>query len=411
MKKVNFFKIAVDKFTPCFHQYKSLKSHSTIANNVTVHKNQLSSHSKSTTFSFRTVQKCLFSSKTDSNTDKKKYRDKKVTSLTLTSKKRHGKKITMVTAYDYPSALHVNRAGIDCLLVGDSCAMVELGYPTTQPITVEELLHHCKAVKRAIVQSPCPDETPLLIGDLPFGSYEISPSQALQTSYRFIKEAGMDAVKLEGGSPSRTDTIRKIVNEGGIAVMGHVGLTPQQISVLGGFRAQGRTALRARDILDEALRLQDAGIFALVLECIPANVAKAITDTLEIPTIGIGAGPHCSGQVLVFHDMLGMSSHPHHEQFVPRFCKKYAQIGNVISKALEEFKDDVEHGVFPGQSKDQYSPYHMSEKEQAIFEELLKRDEVERQQILSLKKEELKNKDEYEAIGLYGSGNTENDKS
>jgi 3-methyl-2-oxobutanoate hydroxymethyltransferase len=163
----------------------------------------------------------------------------KVTSLSLSHKKRHGQKITMVTAYDYPSAMHVNRANVDVLLVGDSCAMVELGYDTTQPLTMEEILHHCRAVRRGAPNGP------LLVGDLPLGSYEVNDQEALMNSYRFIKEAGMDAVKLEGGSKARARTVKTIV-EGGVAVMGHIGLTPQAISVIGGFRAQGRTAIRVR---------------------------------------------------------------------------------------------------------------------------------------------------------------------
>jgi len=185
-----------------------------------------------------------------------------------------------------------------------------------------------------------------------------------------------------------------------VAVMGHIGLTPQAISVIGGFRAQGRTAARARLLLDEALRLQDAGAFAIVLECLPANVAAAITETLEIPTIGIGAGGGTSGQVLVFHDMLGMMSHPHHEQFVPKFCKKYAEIGHTIQKGLEEFKTDVESGVFPGE---EYAPYRMSQEETQMFDELLATDAEERE----LKHEEAAKKltqaDEYEHLKLYGT--------
>ena len=324
-------------------------------------------------------------------------RNKKITALTLSHKKRKSQKITMVTAYDYPSALHVDRAGIDILLVGDSCAMVELGYPTTQPITLNEMIHHCQAVHRGILSGD--GKGPLLIADLPFGSYELNPEQALQNAYRVIKEAGMDAVKLEGGSKERVETVQKITNNG-IAVMGHVGLTPQAISVIGGFRAQGRTAIRAREILDDALRLQDAGAFAVILECVPANVAKAITETLEIPTIGIGAGNHCDGQVLVFHDMLGMTSHPHHEQFVPSFCKRYANLGAVIQSGLEDFKKEVESSQFPGDGE--YSPYHMSQEEQTLFEDLLKKDADERRKHREDMSKELKNKDEYESMNLYG---------
>ena len=181
--------------------------------------------------------------------------------------------------------------------------------------------------------------------------------------------------------------------------MGHIGLTPQAISVIGGFRAQGRTAIRARSLLDDALRLQDAGVFAIVLECVPSNVAAAITETLEIPTIGIGAGGHTSGQVLVFHDMLGMSSHPHHEQFVPKFCKRYAQIGHIIQEGLQEFKQDVESGVFPSK---EYSPYVMKESERHDFEALLARDAREREMKHVKAAENYVQTDEYEKLHLYG---------
>ena len=189
--------------------------------------------------------------------------------------------------------------------------------------------------------------------------------------------------------------------------MGHVGLTPQAISVIGGFRAQGRTAIRARAVLDEALRLQDAGCFAVVLECIPTNVAAAITQTLEIPTIGIGAGGGTSGQVLVYHDMLGMLSHPHHEQFVPKFCKKYAQVGLAIQQGLHEFRADVESGVFPG---DDYSPYIMSDTEKKAFEALMQTDEEERRRKHELAAEKLSKADEYEVLKLYGDDGSGNKK-
>jgi len=316
---------------------------------------------------------------------------KKTTALSLANKKRQSKKITMVTAYDYPSALHVDRAGIDILLVGDSVGMVELGYDTTQPVTMEEMIHHCKAVGRGA-------QYPLLVGDMPLGSYEINDDEALRNAYRFLKDAGMDAVKLEGGSKVRALTVQKIV-EGGIAVLGHVGLTPQAISVIGGFRAQGRTAIKARALLDDALRLQDAGAFAVVLECVPAPVATAITNALDIPTIGIGAGPGTSGQVLVYHDMLGMLSHPHHEQFVPKFCKQYAKVGDSIMKGLEDFKRDVESSTFPS---DEFSPYAMTANEENAFKELLSKDAEERKRRLQELSERLKSSDEYETLGLYG---------
>jgi 3-methyl-2-oxobutanoate hydroxymethyltransferase len=211
--------------------------------------------------------------------------------------------------------------------------------------------------------------------------------------------------RVQGGGPSRARTARKIV-EGGVAVMGHVGLTPQAISVIGGFRAQGRTAVRARALLDDALRLQDAGAFAIVLECVPTNVAAAITETLEIPTIGIGAGGETSGQVLVFHDMLGMTSHPHHEQFVPKFCKRYAQIGHWIQQGLYEFKQDVESGAFPSQ---EYSPYVMKDSERKDFEDLLAKDARERHVQHVAAAEKYTQTDEYEKLHLYGKGGTKSD--
>lgn len=184
-----------------------------------------------------------------------------------------------------------------------------------------------------------------------------------------------------------------------VAVMGHIGLTPQAISVIGGFRAQGRTAARAREMIDEALRLQDAGAFCVVLECVPGNVAKAVTDTLEIPTIGIGAGNGTSGQVLVYHDMLGMMSHPHHEEFMPRFCKSYAQVGHAITEGLDAFKKDVESGKFPSE---EYSPYVMNDEEKKIFEALLEKDATEREHKRLEAERKLKQADEYESLSLYG---------
>ncbi|CAB1115813.1 unnamed protein product [Ectocarpus sp. CCAP 1310/34] len=316
-------------------------------------------------------------------------------------RRRGERKVTMVTAYDYPSAVHVCRAGIDILLVGDSVGMVELGYDTTQPVTVEDMLHHCKAVGRGA-------RTPLVVADMPFGSYEVSPKEALRTAIRFVKEGNVDAVKLEGGK-NRAEHIRKVV-DGGIAVMGHVGLTPQAISVLGGFRAQGRTAVKARQIVDDALAVQEAGAFAVVVECVPSPVAKAVTEALEIPTIGIGAGSCTSGQVLVYHDMLGMLQHPHHAQFVPRFCKNYASVGEEVRRGLENFRREVEGGVFP---QEEHSPYKMPAGEEEQFKRLLAEDERERLERLALKKKALEEQDEYETIskdddsgveGPYGGG-------
>jgi 3-methyl-2-oxobutanoate hydroxymethyltransferase len=228
---------------------------------------------------------------------------RKVTTVDLGLMKARGQRISMVTAYTYPSAVHVETAGIDVLLVGDSVGMVELGFDTTLPVTVSDMLYHCRAVARGADRA-------LLVADLPFGSYEASPEAAFATAVRFLKEANMDCVKLEGGR-QMVPHVRTLVG-GGVAVMGHIGLTPQRISVLGGFRAQGKTITGAQALLEDALALQEAGCFALVIECVPAEVAALITRALTIPTIGIGAGKHTDGQVLVYHDMLGMLQHSHH---------------------------------------------------------------------------------------------------
>ena len=208
----------------------------------------------------------------------------------------------------------------------------------------------------------------------------------------------MDSVKLEGGSARRAHTAHQIV-ESGVAVMGHIGLLPQAISVTGGFRAVGRTASRARQLVDEALRLQDAGIFALVLECMPVNVAHEITNSLEIPTIGIGAGGYTTGQVLVYHDMLGMLSHPHHEAFMPKFCKQYASVGLHIQQGLQDYKNDVESGAFPGEK---YAPYTMKEEEKKQFEEMLEKDAEDRLRRHDAAADKYMQTDEYEKLDLYG---------
>ncbi|XP_059651334.1 3-methyl-2-oxobutanoate hydroxymethyltransferase 1, mitochondrial isoform X2 [Cornus florida] len=275
--------------------------------------------------------------------------NQRVTLTHLRQKHRKGEPITMVTAYDYPSAVHLDTAGIDVCLVGDSASMVVHGHDTTLPITLDEMLVHCRAVARGA-------KRPLLIGDLPFGTYESSAHQAVDTAVRILKEGGMDAIKLEGGSPSRISAAKSIV-EAGIAVMGHVGLTPQAISVLGGFRPQGKNVASAVQVVETALALQEAGCFSVVLECVPAPVAAAATSALRIPTIGIGAGPFCSGQVLVYHDLLGMMQHPHHAKVTPKFCKQYAHVGDVINKALSEYKEEVTNGSFPGPV---HSPYKIN---------------------------------------------------
>lgn len=315
--------------------------------------------------------------------------ERKLTSLELQYLKRKGQKISMVTAYDFPSGKHAEYANFDIVLVGDSLGMVVLGYDTTQPVTMEEMLHHCKAVRRGA-------PTRFIVGDMPFGSYESNSEMALHNAYRFIKEAGMDAVKLEGGR-NRAETVRKLV-DGGVPVMGHVGLTPQGVGVLGGFRAQGRTAAKARSIVDDALALQSAGAFSVVIECVPSVVGKAITDALKIPTIGIGSGPHTSGQVLVYHDLLGMFHHPHHQKVVPKFCKQYAELGGAVHEALTQYRKEVLEGSFPD---DNFSPYKMSSEEEALFLKLLAVDEQRRAVEAAEIARRLKEADEFEATKLY----------
>ncbi len=258
---------------------------------------------------------------------------KKVTTLTFRQKKERGEPITMLTAYDYPTALAMDKAGIDAILVGDSLAMVVLGYENTLPVTMEEMLHHARAVARGA-------ESALLIGDMPFMSYQVSVEEAVRNAGRFLQSAGMDAVKLEGGR-ERADAVRAIVNTG-IPVMGHLGLTPQSVNQLGGFRAQGRTASAAKVMLEDARILEEAGAFSLVLEAVPARLAEFISKQISIPTIGIGAGPGCDGQVLVTHDLLGLF-----ERFTPKFVKKYTDLHASMNKAFAEYIDDIETKRFP----------------------------------------------------------------
>lgn len=260
---------------------------------------------------------------------------KKTTIPDLIEKKRQGKKISMLTAYDYPTALLVDRAGIDMILVGDSVGMVVLGYETTIPVTMDEMIHHTKAVTRGA-------QCALVVGDMPFMSYNTSEGDAIRNAGRFIKEGAADAVKLEGGASVQT-VVRAIVRAG-IPVMGHIGLTPQTISQLGGFRVQGKTAEGARRIIDDAKTLEGAGVFSIVLEAIPAELASRITESVKVPTIGIGAGTHCDGQVLVYQDMVGLF-----DRFIPKFVKQYAQVGEIMLNAFRQFKEEVEKGVFPAE--------------------------------------------------------------
>jgi 3-methyl-2-oxobutanoate hydroxymethyltransferase len=258
---------------------------------------------------------------------------KKVTTLTFRQKKERGEPITMLTAYDYPTAMAMDKAGVDSILVGDSLAMVVLGYENTLPVTMDEMLHHARAVSRGA-------KSALLIGDMPFMSYQVSVDEALRNAGRFIQQAGMDAVKLEGGR-DRADAVRKITGAG-IPVMGHLGLTPQSIHQLGGFRAQGKTASAAKILLEDAQILEEAGAFSLVLESVPARLAEYISKQISIPTIGIGAGAGCDGQVLVTHDLLGLF-----DRFTPKFVKKYADFHAEMNKAFTQYIDDVETKRFP----------------------------------------------------------------
>jgi 3-methyl-2-oxobutanoate hydroxymethyltransferase len=258
---------------------------------------------------------------------------KRVTLTQLAEMRALGEPIVMITAYDHPSALVVEQAGVDVVLVGDSAANNVLGYADTVPVTVEELLMLTRAVRRGL-------KTPLLVGDLPFGSYEASDAQAIATAQRFVKEAGCDAVKLEGGGTS-AERARAIVRAG-VPVMGHVGLTPQTATMLGGYRAQGRTAARARQVFDDALALQAAGCFSIVFEAIPAEVTDAIMPHLEIPVIGIGAGPSTDGQVLVLHDLLAI-----HDDFQPKFAKRFAAVKEEMLRGVEAYADEVRTRRFP----------------------------------------------------------------
>jgi 3-methyl-2-oxobutanoate hydroxymethyltransferase len=257
----------------------------------------------------------------------------KTTILDIYKKKAEGKKITMLTAYDFPTAQIVDQAGIDMILVGDSLGNVVQGAANTLPVTMDEMIYHTKMVSRAA-------QTAMVVGDMPFLSYQTHRAEAIRNAGRFLKEAGAECVKLEGGS-QMAETIRAIV-DAGIPVVAHIGLTPQYIHMLGGFKVQGKDEATREKILADARAVQDAGAFSVVLEAIPVSLARDIQKVLHIPTIGIGAGPDCDGQVLVIHDLLGLF-----ERFTPKFVKKYANLREVAVKAVREYKQDVEAGRFP----------------------------------------------------------------
>jgi 3-methyl-2-oxobutanoate hydroxymethyltransferase len=258
---------------------------------------------------------------------------KKVTTLRLKQKKADGQPITMLTAYDYATAQAIDQAEIDVILVGDSLGMVVLGYENTLPVTMDEMIHHCKAVARGA-------RLALLVGDMPFLSYQVSTEEAVRNAGRFLQEGGMDAVKLEGGRERRA-AVEAIVGAG-IPVMGHLGLTPQSVHQLGGFRPQGREQAAALRLIEDAEVLQAAGCFALVFESIPGRLAELISRRIDIPTIGIGAGVGCDGQVLVTHDVLGLF-----DRFTPRFVKKYADLHGAMAQAFATYRQDVAARRFP----------------------------------------------------------------
>lgn len=259
---------------------------------------------------------------------------RKLTLPALAEMKAAGRKVVMVTAYDHPVALAAERAGVDIVLVGDSAAMTVLGYDSTTSVTVEEMLMLTAAVRRGL-------RVPLLVADLPFGSYEVSDAQAVATAVRFVKEAGCDAVKLEGGGPMSLSRVRAII-AAGIPVMGHVGLTPQTATALGGYKAQGRTAAAARRVADEARALDEAGCFSIVFEAIPSDVASDIAALVGAVVIGIGAGPDVDGQVLVFHDLLGMTT-----AGSARFVKRYAEVGELVIDGIARYAAEVRAVTYP----------------------------------------------------------------
>lgn len=277
----------------------------------------------------------------------------KVTVPAVIEKKARGEKITCLTAYDYPTARIVDEAGMDIILVGDSLGMVVLGYENTLPVTMEEMLHHTRAVRRGVRRA-------LLIADMPFASYHLDTASALANAARFVKEAGAEAVKIEGGE-KRVELVARLV-EAEIPVMGHIGLTPQSLHALGGFKVQGKTLEAAERLMRDARALEAAGAFSVVLESIPREVVAEITRELRIPTIGIGAGPECDGQVLVLHDLLGLSF-----SVAPRFARRYADVHAVIADAVRRYCADVARGEFPSEQESFHLPRDTAERWRAGF--------------------------------------------
>ncbi|WP_104370634.1 3-methyl-2-oxobutanoate hydroxymethyltransferase [Desulfocucumis palustris] len=273
----------------------------------------------------------------------------RVTTAYFRKAKKDGKPITMLTAYDFPMAKLVDAAGIDAILVGDSMGNVVLGYGSTIPVTMDDMVHHVKAVTRGVSRA-------MVVGDMPFLSYHLSREESVRNAGRLLQEGGAQTVKLEGGAEV-ADVIRAMVNAG-IPVMGHLGLTPQSVNQLGGYKVQGKDEATARKLIEDALAIQEAGVFSVVLECVPTALARLITEKLDIPTIGIGAGPVCDGQVLVAHDMLGL-----YGEGSPKFAKRYAQLSDQITDAFKAYRQEVESRAFPG-------PEHSFGMDEEILEKL-----------------------------------------
>ncbi len=279
----------------------------------------------------------------------------KVTATSLLEKKQRHELITCLTAYDYPSARLIDEAGIDIILVGDSLGMVMLGYENTLPVTVQEMLHHVRAVRRAVKRS-------FLVADMPYASFHVGIRDSLRNAVRFIKDGGAEAVKVEGGE-KRARMVEKLV-DAEIQVVGHIGLTPQSLHAMGGYKVQGKTLKAVEQLMRDAVALERAGACCIVLEGIPREVAAMITRELEIPTIGIGAGPECDGQVLVFHDVLGLTFAP-----AAKFVRRYADLGGAITNAVLAYKEDVKSGAFPTEAES----YHLPRETQSALAEIAER--------------------------------------
>ena len=277
----------------------------------------------------------------------KPERPEKVSAPSLRSSKQRGERLVCLTAYDYPTARLVDEAGIDVILVGDSLGNVVLGYGNTVPVTLDEILIHLKAVRRAVQRA-------LLVADMPYGSFHVGEDEAVKNALRLVKEGGAEAIKLEGGH-KRVPLVKRLVDEE-ISVMGHIGLTPQSINQLGAYRVQGKTPKAAQQLINDARALEDAGAFAVVLEVVPREIARMITESISIPTIGIGAGSHCDIQVLVLHDMLGLSFGKQ-----ARFVRPYANLRDVITDAVSRYAEDVRNGTYPSEAESYALPRETAE--------------------------------------------------